>query len=480
MREISSNSAYDRIRESKLQKKDNQKPATKTQAREDNFEQIDERLDDSLGSNSTNTSYNNRLKNTPSGVKRREQFNNRQEDTSSISEQPAYSNFYEENNTDSLYTTKAEPLREQRFNNLPSDPMAAREYLREQYEKSKGITGEQAVESRENLPSRGRLINIKTLPEGEEIPSSGKETSETSPGEAGIKWSNNGNNIDEEKENMLKDLVSTLDKGVPEKYKSDFLIDVNGQDPKGVAGGTTYPGKKKIDLYTRHPMTGNALSDEEIVGNLTHEYGHAFSAKLKEMAVKEGKETYDEKDQFYTLRDSEGKDLYTRGMELEADARKRGFEPGAGKVFSKELINEILNDEELIANRNELRAQLERGEISSAKADMLDNRKLDEIGRKKDPNYIYDKYDPWVNSLNYSDETGHHEKYTRKDKDEFFAETFKTYKLDPDGFKNKMAQMEDYLSYNKEGTDEYNHVKKSLGVMKDSYKAIQSLLNETD
>ncbi len=480
MTEISSNSAYNRLMESKARKKDDKKPSTKTHTREDNFEQIDEKLDDSLGNTSTNTSYNNRLKNTPSGVKRREQFKNRQEDQSiGANEEVRFPDFYNQDRED-FSTSKAEPLREQRFNNLPSDPMAAREYLKEQYEKSKGITGEKTVEGQVDLPSRGRLINIKTLPEGEEIPSAGREPSEKSPEEAGIKWSNNRNNIDEEKEKMLKDLVSTLDKSVPEKYKSDFLIDVIEQDPKGVAGGTTYPGDKKIELYTKHPVTGNALSDKAMVENLTHEYGHGFSAKLKEIAVKEGKETYDEKDQFYTLRDSEGKSIYERGMEVEEEARKKGFEPGAGKVFSKELINEILNDEELIARKKELKADLDQGKISSYDAEMQYNRKLDEIGKKKDPNYIYDKYDPWVDSLNYADTTGYHEKYTRKDKDEFFAETFKTYKLDPDGFKNKMAQMEDYLSYNKEGTDEYNHVKKSLGVMKDSYKAIQSLLNETD
>jgi len=107
LREISSNSAYERIKESQARKKDNQKPATKTQAREDNFEQIDERLDDSLGNTSTNNSYNNRLNNSASGVKRREQFKNRQEDQSTgANEEVRFPDFYNQDRED-FSTSKA-------------------------------------------------------------------------------------------------------------------------------------------------------------------------------------------------------------------------------------------------------------------------------------------------------------------------------------------------------------------------------------
>jgi len=449
LREISSNSAYERIKESQARKKDNQKPATKTQAREDNFEQIDERLDDSLGNTSTNNSYNNRLNNSASGVKRREQFKNRQEDQSTgANEEVRFPDFYNQDRED-FSTSKAEPLREQRFNNLPSDPMAAREYLREQYEKAKGITGEKTSE--ENDRSYMNEENMKNNLDG-----------------LGIKWSNNGTNTDDEAETKAMNSMYHVTMRLPDNLKPKFSLEMKDENPDGI-GGTTHPSEKKIELFRMNTKTGEKFDADTLERNTIHELGHMVDATMAE-------ETYtrtgNTSDRYHGLKDSQGRDLFERTQNLEAMAKAKGYNPEQGSSLPAGLSE----------YRQSLMKKRESGEITSdEEVKLLDNRKWDELGKKENPNFIYDKYDPHVHSLNYQDKEGKtQEKYARQDKREYFAETFTTYVMDKGEFKQKMSNMEDYLKTNKPGTDEYKYVQESLSIMRDSYSAMQKIFNEKD
>jgi hypothetical protein len=444
--------------ESKARRKDNKGQSSKTQARRDDFEKIDDRIDDSLGNTSTNnSSYNSKLKNSSSGIKRREQFKTREEDRSNTAEQPAYPGFYEENNTGALYTTKAEPLREQRFNNLPSDPMAAREALRDQYERAKGITGEKAPD-----------ITGEKVPEENDISHMNKENIQNNLEGLGIKWSNNGTNTDEEAEKKAMSTVYNVTMRLPENLRRKFSMEMIDENPDNV-GGTTYPTSARVELFTKNNKTGEKFDANTLERNAVHELGH-----IVDSGMAEGKfnMTNNPSDRYHGLKDEQGRDLFERTQNLEAWAKAKGYNPEQGSSLPAGLSE----------YRQSLMKKRESGEITSdEEVKLLDNRKWDELGKKQNPNFIYDKYDPHVHSLNYQDKSGNNqEKYARQDKREYFAETFTTYVMDKDEFKQKMSNMEDYLKINKPGTDEYKYVKESLSIMRDSYGTMQKLFNEKD
>jgi len=422
------NSSYEKLRSPKTNKKYKSNISSKTHSRQDNFEKSDENIDDSLGNSSTkNSSYNRLTSNSSSSIKRRELFKSREDDYShNTQERPEFAGFYDQDGAN-FSTSRLEPLRERRFN-LPSDPMAAREALREQYERARGITGEKTGDY---FPERGN-----------------------------IKWSNNGS-LDEGTETKLKSTINRVINQLPEDKRPKFSLEIKDKDPNKFAGGTTYPNKKRIELFAQNPTTGEKLDAKTVERNGVHELAHIVDAA---MADEKYAKTKDPADRYHGLKDSQGRDLYSRARELELMAREKGFKPEEGKAFTMEAPSGLAE------YRQNLMEKYNRGEISEKEAKLLDNRKIDELASKQNPNFIYDKYDPYVNSLNYKDKTGNgNEKYARMDKQEYFAETFTTYVLERDAFKEKMSQMEDYLKINKPGTDEYKYVKESLGIMKDSY-----------
>ena len=280
----------------------------------------------------------------------------------------------------------------------------------------------------------------------------------------GIKWSDNGNNLNEQEEiKLMKSLEDVADK-VPADKRPNISIDIKERDPDGFAGGKNYAREKKIELFAKNPVNGDKLDEKKLTGNLIHEYGHAIDVKLNEEKFNK---TQDMSDRYFGVKDFGGGDLKERADKLEARAEMKGFNPAEGKEFSQGTPAGFSRFGQSLLKK------LEKGKISEEKFSTLANSKWDDLSKKENPNYVYDKYDPYVNSLNYNKDGKHLEKYARASKEEYFAETFKTYASNPESFRTKMTQMEDYLKTHKEGTGEYGYVKESLGIMKDSYKFFQ-------
>jgi len=202
------------------------------------------------------------------------------------------------------------------------------------------------------------------------------------------------------------------------------------------------------------------LDEKTLSGNLIHEYGHAVDANWNE---KKFNQTQDMADRFVGVKDSSGRDLMERADNLETRAKAKGFKPDEGKEFTQDAPAGHYEYTE------SLNKKIQSGKLSEDKAITLANAKWDDLSKKENSNYIYDKYDPYVASLSYDKDGKHFEKYARASKQEYFAETFKAYAAEPEAFREKMANMEGYLKTHKEGTDEYKYVKDSLGIMKDSY-----------
>ena len=284
----------------------------------------------------------------------------------------------------------------------------------------------------------------------------------------GIKWSNNGTNTADEAETKAMNSVYQVTMRLPDNLKPKFSLEMKSENPDGI-GGTTHPSDKKIELFRMNTKTGEKFDADTLERNTIHELGHMVDATMAE-------ETYartgNTSDRYHGLKDSQGRDLFERTQNLEAWAKAKGYNPEQGSSLPAGLSE----------YRQSLMKKRESGEITSdEEVKLLDNRKWDELGKKQNPNFIYDKYDPHVHSLNYQDKSGNNqEKYARQDKREYFAETFTTYVLDKDEFKQKMSNMEDYLKINKPGTDEYKYVKESLSIMRDSYSAMQKIFNEKD
>jgi len=248
----------------------------------------------------------------------------------------------------------------------------------------------------------------------------------------GIKWVDAHNKLSGEQEiEIMKTLGDTASKVTPEKRPKDLLVAAVERDIPQVIGGMGFGGGGEIRGGTalgkynnvtnhievmRKDSRGNDLSINEMKDNLVHEYGHAISDTNK----KDERATGPVKpDILSPMTDSQGRNLTDRATALEESVKKQGHKP-----------DDPAND-----------------------------------------TTVYDKYDPYVDTHSVRDQDGNIvlEKYTRDNKDEHYAETFREYVRNPERFKGRLTEMEEEMKKHKEGSPEYNYLKESLDIRRESY-----------
>jgi len=162
-----------------------------------------------------------------------------------------------------------------------------------------------------------------------------------------------------------------------------------------------------IEIFKYDPG-GKEIPPEKMGRTAVHEYGHAVSDTNEQV-----------ENPLAPMVDSRGKSITERAKELEEKATGEGHRPGSP-------------DED---------------------------------------NPLYDRYDPYVESHPLLDAEGKVavKKYARENKDEHYAETFQEYVSNPSRFRSKMEEMEEILGNTAKNTPEYEYLRESLDIMKESY-----------
>jgi hypothetical protein len=158
------------------------------------------------------------------------------------------------------------------------------------------------------------------------------ETRRRSLDKLGVKWSDSKNIINDKEEiKMMKDLEGIALKLPPQK-RPNMTLNFSEKDPRGKESlGRYHSRENHLDIFKDDQTT----SDMQYT--ITHEYGHAVADKLNDKSGVTGKiQEFREKNTlggihttpYANVTDSRGRYIQDRADDLEANAKKKGLNPG--------------------------------------------------------------------------------------------------------------------------------------------------------